>query len=198
MCGRWKKTENGTPSYPTLCSITTHGTTEPSRQHLLYVWGGKSVPADIEADPKQKPFAIGDRVRHVKQRRFFGKGGAEWSKEIYVVSGRIGNRYSIATSLDAVDEPVGYRAYELQKTGDDVREAPGSPANPELIAEIEAVHAERRQRQLLAREHTDAENVVEGPRVRRKTYKARESEYIDVIVLLIKRVAHWCAELSYG
>ena len=137
------------------------------------VWGGKSVPADIETDPKQKPFAIGDRVRHVKQRRFFGKGGAEWSKEIYVVSGRLGNRYSIATSLDAEDESVQYRAYELQKTGDDVVPS-GSPANPDLIAEIEAVPAERRQRHFLAREHIDADNVVEGPRVRRKTYQARE------------------------
>ena len=54
-----------------------------------------------------------------------------------------------------------------------MREAPGSPENPDLIAEIEAVPAERRQSHLLAREHIDAKNVVGGPRVRRKTYKAR-------------------------
>ena len=75
---------------------------------------GNAEPAQ-QPDPPQALFNIGDRVRHILLRPKFTKGGAEWSKQVYVVVPKTGDRYAIAPGANAEPLPDTYRPYELQR-----------------------------------------------------------------------------------
>ena len=66
----------------------------------MSVWMGNALPAQ-EPDPPQQLHNIGDRVRHVLQRPKFTKGGLEWSRQIYTIVDKRGDRYVIAPGANA-------------------------------------------------------------------------------------------------
>lgn len=111
----------------------------------MSVWMGNAEPAQ-QPDPPQALFNIGERVRHILLRPKFTKGGAEWSKQVYVIVQKTRDRYAIAPGANAESLPNTYRAYELQRVeGENDDEA-------SIEVDIKASDAKRRQMRRLRKE----------------------------------------------
>ena len=113
-------------------------------------------------------------MRHVKTRDKFAKEGKQFTKNVFVVKERVGNRYILLKGDRELE--TRYRDYELQVVVGDVHAPPESrELPPEGIkarkADFKGFKKQRRTHNLLKREGQNPENIVDTKRVRKPKQK---------------------------
>jgi hypothetical protein len=80
------------------------------------IWDGTKTPKARRVVVEGDVLAPGTRVRHVKTRGRFDQAGKEFTKNVFTVKEKIGNRYMLMKGDDELK--TRYRDYELQVVAD--------------------------------------------------------------------------------
>ena len=152
-----------------------HSTT---RQTPDDVWEGKAAPHN-KADFKPRRIAsadslqVGTLVRLKKPKAQWQKEGKAWTKGLFEVTERIGNRYRVVSMKSGQEVQTKYREYDLQRVEDALIQRPPLVENvpAKVIRQrndvIRGVAKQRKVNRVLQREQISAKNVTEGTRDRK-------------------------------
>ena len=137
------------------------------------IWDGTKTPKARRVTVEGDVLApAGTRVRHVKTRGRFDKAGKEFTKNVFTVKEKIGNRYVLMKSGDELK--TRYRDYELQVVDDTpdlpppLRDLPPD-AVKQRKASIRGLKQRARTERRVRAAGVDRANIVAAGRQRRQT-----------------------------
>ena len=117
----------------------------------------------IQAKTEEKSFNIGDKVRHIINKKVFEKGNAHWSKTIYTITDKLVHSYI----LNNGKQP--YKYYELMLVTDN--EKPNIIKTRSRVNQptFEQMKKENTINRRLRKDGVDITNIVREMRERKPT-----------------------------